>query len=141
MPLLKNRAELESLTESYTRAWNAHDAPALCALYAADADFIDGSGAIIQGRDAIRSHYEGMFATAFARSSLNVNAIKLRMLTPRTALLHTIWSVRGHDGHGPEWLPVSTGTMLVVCARREPGWEFVLVHCSAQAAALTPQRS
>jgi uncharacterized protein (TIGR02246 family) len=134
---LKNRAQLEAITESLMQAWNAHDAGALCALYAADADFIDESGALIQGRDAIYTHYEDCFRGIFARSLLAVTAVKVRMLTPRMALLHTVWSMRGHDGHGVQWLPVRTGTLLLICARRDAKWELVLAHSSCGAADTT----
>jgi uncharacterized protein (TIGR02246 family) len=132
---LKSRAELESLTDSLMQAWNAHDAVALCALYAADADFMGGADTMIQGRDAIFAHYRELFATNFAQSSLAINALKVRMLTARTAVLHAVWSMRGHSFHSGEWLPVHTGTLLVVCKRNSTKWEFVFVHCTGASAA------
>jgi uncharacterized protein (TIGR02246 family) len=131
---LKSRAELESLTDALMQAWNAHDPVALCALYAADADFMGASDTMIQGRAAILAHYRELFATNFAQSSLAINALKVRMLTPRSAVLHAVWSMRGHGFHNGEWLPVHTGTLLVVCKRDSTKWEFVFVHCTGAAA-------
>lgn len=82
---MKSRTELEDLTESLARAWNAHDAAALCAFYAADADFVDVTGAITQGREAIFARHQAWFRTVFSRSSLAMNAIKVRFITPGTA--------------------------------------------------------
>jgi uncharacterized protein (TIGR02246 family) len=131
---LKSRAELEALTEALMQAWNAHDAEALCALYAADADFMAEGGVMIQGRDAILAQYRLWFANVFAQSSLAINTLKIRVLTPRTAVVHAVWSMRGHGFHNGEWLPVHTGTVLVICKRNSTKWEFVFVHCTGASA-------
>ena len=127
---MKSRVELESLTDSLMQAWNEHDAVALCALYAEDADFMGEGGTMLQGRSAIFGQYQQWFETIFAQSSLAINALKVRLLTPSTALLHAVWSMRGHNFHGDGWLPVHTGTLLVVCKRKGARWEFVFVHCT-----------
>jgi uncharacterized protein (TIGR02246 family) len=127
---LKNRAELEALTDSLMQAWNAHDAAALCALYAEDADFMGEGGTMLQGRSAIFGQYQQWFDTIFAQSSLAINALKVRLLTPTSGLLHAVWSMRGHNLHNEEWPPVRTGTLLVVCRRKGVKWEFVFVHCT-----------
>jgi uncharacterized protein (TIGR02246 family) len=127
---LKSRAEIESLTDSFMQAWNAHDAVALCALYAEDADFVGDGGTMLQGRNAIFAQYQEWFATIFAQSCLAITAIKVRLLTPSSAILHAVWSMRGHGFHNGEWLPVHTGTLFVVCKRKDAKWEFVFVHCN-----------
>lgn len=126
---MKSREQLELLADSLARAWNAHDALALCAFCAADADLVDERGAIVQGRDAIFARCEAWFAAVFAQSSLAIHPVKVRALGSRAALLHAIWSLRGHAVHRPDWLPVLTGTLLLVCRRSGERWELVLVHC------------
>ena len=127
---MKSRTELESLTESLTRAWNAHDAAALCAFYAPDADFVDETGAIAQGRQAIHDRHQEWFARIFARSSLAMNAIKLRFITPGTAVMHAVWSIRGVEQHH-RYLPLSTGILLFVFVRRRGQWQVILSHSMA----------
>jgi uncharacterized protein (TIGR02246 family) len=134
---VKSRTELEDLTESLARAWNAHDAAALCAFYAADADFVDVTGAITQGREAIFARHQAWFRTVFSRSSLAMNAIKVRFITPGTAAMHAVWSIRGAEERSG-WMPVRTGMMLFIFARRAGKWQVVLSHTVAIPAAIPP---
>lgn len=122
---MKSRTELEDLTESLTRAWNAHDATALCAFYAPDADFVDESGGITQGREAIFARHEAWFRTGFAHSALSVNAIKVRFISPSAALMHAVWSIRGVEQR-EDGLAVATGMLLFIFARRAGKWQVVL---------------
>src|SRR5688500_18487967 len=57
-PALKERVS------AFQTAWNAHDAAAVAALYAPDADQIMGDGAIAQGKAAIQRWWTDRFATA-----------------------------------------------------------------------------
>lgn len=132
----ESRTELEDLTESLTRAWNAHDAAALCAFYAADADFVDESGGITQGREAIFARHQAGFRTVFARSSLAVNAIKVRFVTPGTALMHAVWSIRGVERK--DCMPVCSGMLLFIFARRSGKWEVILSQSVAIPATTLP---
>jgi uncharacterized protein (TIGR02246 family) len=125
---VKSRLQLESLTDSLMQAWNAHDAAALCALCAEDADFAGEGSTLLQGRKAIFEQYQEWFSTIFAHSFLAINAMKVRLLTPRSAIVHAVWSLRGHAFHSAHWLPVHTGTLLVVCKRKDARWELVFVH-------------
>lgn len=134
---MRSRTELDDLTESLTRAWNAHDAAALCAFYAADADFVDESGGITQGREAIFARHQAWFRTVFARSSLAVNAIKVRFITPHTAIMHAVWSIRGVEQRR-DGMPVCTGMLLFIFARREEKWQVVLSQSVALPAATPP---
>lgn len=122
---MKNRAELEELTQALARAWNGHDAAALCAFYAPDADFVDENGAITQGREAILARHQASFSTVFARSSLSLNAIKLRFITRGSALMHAVWSIRGAERPNGG-LPVYTGLQLLIFARRAGIWQVVV---------------
>lgn len=117
---------LEALTEKLRRAWNAHDAGALGEFYAADADFVDASGAIIQGREAIVHHHRRAFGSTFARSALALTTVKVRVIGGHTGVVHAVWSLRGHEH--PQWLPVSTGALLLLFIRSGERWEVTLAH-------------
>jgi uncharacterized protein (TIGR02246 family) len=134
---VKSRTELEDLTESLARAWNAHDAAALCAFYAADADFVDESGGITQGRDAIFARHQAWFRTVFARSSLALNAIKVRFISPGIAVMHAVWSMRGVEQR-EDGLPVCTGMLVFIFARRQGKWQVVLSQSVPTPASMLP---
>lgn len=125
------RAQLEGYTERYARAWNRHDAVELCSAYAADADFVDVSGTIVHGREAIVEHHRQRFDSIFAGSSLSVTTVKVRLVTRSSAVVHGIWSMRGHVNATGDWLPLRTGMLLFVFARRNGDWNVVLSQSTA----------
>lgn len=135
------RAAIETIAEEIAHAWNAHDAPALCAFYAEDADHVDTSGAIVHGRKAILTYHRRRFATVFTRSSLALSVIKLRLIARHAALLHGVWSMRGHEDPDRRWLPVRTGTFLVVLHRRRGTWRIALLQANSALPAHTTRQA
>lgn len=127
---------LEALTENLARAWNAHDTAALSGFYAADADFVDANGTIVQGREAIVRHHRRRFDTVFAKSALALTTVKVRIIGTHTGVVHAVWSVRGHEH--PQWLPVSTGALLLLFIRSGERWEVTLAQSTVLPRVIPP---
>ncbi len=124
------RDQLESFAQTFAQAWNAHDAAVLCSLYAADADFVDVSGAMLHGRDAIAARHHRWFETIFAASRLTITTVKVRLVTRCAAAVHGLWSMRGHGNQDGEWLPIRTGLILFVVTKQNGTWHVVLSQAS-----------
>src|SRR5688500_13259370 len=51
-----------SLHQAALEAWNGYDAPAFASLFAEDGNVVGFDGSMVDGRDAIQAHLEGIFA-------------------------------------------------------------------------------
>jgi len=68
-------------------AYNSHDAKALAAAYAPDADLVTGTGRLVSGRAAIEQNYAESFAGVDQHAIVKTESTKLRFLTADTAIL------------------------------------------------------
>lgn len=78
-----------------TAAWNAHDAHGFAALFAPDADLVSVRGVQWQGRDVIEQKIGLAFASIYAKSSLRIDGVAVRSLSPDLALATVNWSMTG----------------------------------------------
>lgn len=60
--------EFTLVLREYERAWTAHDADALAALFTHDGWVLSSGRPPVQGREAIRSHYQGAGGPLFLRA-------------------------------------------------------------------------
>lgn len=119
------RNTLDSLTERFAQAWNAHDVAALGAVFDEDADFVDPSGNIWHGGAAIAAEHRRLFRGPLAQSSLRCQVAKARMLSRTSGIMYGIWSMTGHTDERARYLPVRTGLWLFVVRRASGGWRIV----------------
>jgi uncharacterized protein (TIGR02246 family) len=80
--------------------WNAHDAHGFAQLFAPDADVIDVRGSQWHGRDATELMIARAFASVFAKSSLRIDAVNVRSLSPDLALAYVNWTMTGIGSGG-----------------------------------------
>lgn len=71
--------------EAFVKAYNAHDAKAIAALFAIRAEFIDESDRLIKGREEIEKSFTELFR-AHPKGAINVEIASIRMLTPNLAI-------------------------------------------------------
>ncbi|HEX5709113.1 MAG TPA: SgcJ/EcaC family oxidoreductase [Pyrinomonadaceae bacterium] len=78
-----DEAAVRQIVKQLEDGWNAHDARAFAAPFAADADYVVVNGAHIKGREAIEQGHVGIFTTLY-KESRNVATVKsVRFLRPR----------------------------------------------------------
>jgi len=77
----------EDLPRAFARDWGAHDARALAALFAEDADFLSLTGGAAEGRSQIAELLAGELAGAFSRARLVTGKTKLRPVGPESCVL------------------------------------------------------
>jgi len=82
-----DEAAIRKILDARDVAYNRHDARALAATYAPDADLITGTGRFVSGRAAIQQNYAESFAGVDKNASVTINSSKVRFLTSDTALL------------------------------------------------------
>jgi uncharacterized protein (TIGR02246 family) len=82
-----DEAAIRKILDVRNAAYNAHDAKALAASYAPDADLVTGTGQLLSGRAQIEKNYLESFAGVDKNAVVRVETSKVRFLTPDTAIL------------------------------------------------------
>ena len=82
-----DEAAIRKILDARNAAYNNHDAKALAATYAPDADLVTGTGRIISGRAAIEKNYVEAFAGVDKNASVKIESSKVRFVTADTAIL------------------------------------------------------
>ena len=82
-----DEAAIQKILDARNAAYNNHDAKALAATYAPDADLVTGTGRLVSGRAEIEKNYTENFAGVDKNASVKIESSKLRFLTPDTAIL------------------------------------------------------
>jgi uncharacterized protein (TIGR02246 family) len=101
--------------EVYAATWNTHDADALAALFAADADMIMGNLPRVAGREAIRSWWQTYFSRIDAGRKGEFDLLSQRVIVPGVRLVNVASKTSGANDSGEELATrLARGTWLVV---------------------------
>ena len=117
-----DEAAIRKILEMRNAAYNNHDAKALAATYAPDADLVTGTGRVISGRAAIEKNYVEAFAGVDKNATVKIDSSTVRFVTADTAILDMDGVTTGRaDGaiktHAT-WVYVKrTGEWMVVAIR------------------------
>jgi uncharacterized protein (TIGR02246 family) len=115
----------EQVHAAFQHAFNRHDLEGVVASYEADAVMISGNAAL-QGADAIREAYRGIFAQQPTIALQTVRAVRAGDVALRdVALLHGQWELRGT---GPEGAEIRRSGLSAEVVRRQADgrWLFVI---------------
>jgi uncharacterized protein (TIGR02246 family) len=82
-----DEAAIRAILDARNAAYNSHDAKALAATYAPDADLVTGTGQLLSGRAAIEKNYVDSFAGVDRNAMVKIDGSKLRFLTADAAIL------------------------------------------------------
>jgi uncharacterized protein (TIGR02246 family) len=117
-----DEAAIRKILDARSVAYNSHNAKALAAAYAADADLVTGTGRLVSGRAEIETNYVDAFAGVDKNATVRIDSSKIRFVTPDTAILdidsvttgRTDGAVRTHA----TWIYVKrNGEWMVVAIR------------------------
>lgn len=92
-----DEAAIREAGRAYVKAYNAHDAKALAALFAVRAEFIDEDGDHIIGREAIEKSFVELFNER-PNAQIAVEVRSIKMLTPNIAVEEGNVGVTREDG-------------------------------------------
>jgi uncharacterized protein (TIGR02246 family) len=85
----------QDIPASFARAWNDRDADALASLFDEDAEFVNATGLSWHDRESIRRAHASGLAHVFSESLLAVDEIKVKLLSPDIAVVHSRMTVSG----------------------------------------------
>lgn len=115
----------KALVDRFVRAWNAHDAKALAALFREDADYVTVHGNWWKGREWIQTQFARAQTTKLKDTMMVETNTTVRMVRPDVALMRLEWEVSGETG--PDGKPLITrhGIMQIVAVNEAGGWTIV----------------
>lgn len=122
-----NEAAIRHVVERYSNAFNRHDAQAVAALYAPNADFTNMYGGSRHGRPAIGKFYATLFAGHLKGAHRNDTVRSVRMLGPRLAVMDANWEMKNTSPNGKP-SPVRKGMLTWVMAKRAGNWYILVFH-------------
>jgi|SRR5688572_6177252 uncharacterized protein (TIGR02246 family) len=119
---------IEAIAARLAESWNRHDAQALAAVFAEDADFTNVFGMVAKGRAAIEALHAPLFKSIFKDSQLTVIETGVRLIRPDVASVDVKWQMTGaRDPHGNPW-PNREGLLNWIATRRGSGWLVDVSH-------------
>ncbi|MEO0680105.1 MAG: SgcJ/EcaC family oxidoreductase [Pseudomonadota bacterium] len=121
-------AEAERLTRAFLDAWNAKDAAALGALFAADADFVNVAGLWRHGPERIARTHGVAFHTYFAGAALTVERLEARALGPGAGLARARVRLEGQVSPDGAAAGARRTLLLAVCAEGPDGWRIAAMQ-------------
>ncbi len=91
-----DEAEIRKVETGLQHAWNHHDMRAWANLFTEDADFVNVAGWWWKGRAEIEKKHTAIHAYIFRESTLTIDEVHTRFLTPEIAVVHVSWTLVGH---------------------------------------------
>lgn len=127
-PKPADAAAIKMLLSKFSDGFNSHDAAAVSALCAADADFTNLRGASVRGRDKIQANLAMLFKGVLKEVKRTDSPRDIRLLTPALASVDfddTIEGVLTPDGK-PN--PPRKGLMSWIVAKQGGAWHILIFH-------------
>lgn len=117
--------EAARLARAFLACWSAHDAEALAALFARDADFVNVAGLWWHGAGRIGRTHGVAFRTYFAGAVLTEERLETRALGPFAAIARVRARMEGQIGHDGAAAGPRRAMLIFVCETRPEGWRIV----------------
>jgi uncharacterized protein (TIGR02246 family) len=118
----ENEAQIRDVVQTQQQeAWNRHDAKAYSDLFTQDADLINVVGWWWKGRPQIEQKLTDAYTFVFRESTLNINEVEVKFLTPEIAVAHVRWSMGG--ARTPKGIPEPRqGVQTLVLQKNAGKW-------------------
>jgi uncharacterized protein (TIGR02246 family) len=117
----EDEASIRQVQVLQAEAWNRHDAAAYAGLFGEDGDVVNVVGWWWRGRAEIEKKLTAAFAFVFRDSTLTIEEVGVRFLSPDIAVAHVRWSMVG--ARTPAAIPEPRqGIQLQVLEKRAGRW-------------------
>jgi uncharacterized protein (TIGR02246 family) len=115
-----DEAEIRNIVQTRQQeAWNRHDAKAYAALFTEDGDLVNVVGWWWKGRPQIEQKLTDAYVFVFRESTLTVNEVQVKFLSPDIAVAHVHWSMVG--ARTPQGLPEPRQGIQTLTLRKQAG--------------------
>jgi len=128
----QDEAEIRNLVQTRQQeAWNRHDAKAYAALFTEDGDLVNVVGWWWKGRPQIEQKLTDAYIFVFRESTLTVNEVQIKFLTPEIAVAHVRWSMVG--ARTPQGLPEPRQGIQTLTLRKQTSKWLIAVFQNTNA--------
>lgn len=117
----------QTLTD-YIDGFNHHDAAAIAAKFAEDADRTTVRGDVSHGRGAIEKSYAGLFGGTLKNAHRSATVKSVRFLTPEIALVDADYELTGRTTNSGAEQPPAKGLLSLVMTRHGDTWLITAFH-------------
>lgn len=123
-----DEVEIRKIEMGLQEAWNHHDMKAFGNLFTTDADFVNIGSWWWQGRAAIEKKHTDSHTFLFRESTLTIDEVHTRFLTPQIAVVHVLWSMVG--AKNPDGTPGKPrkGIFTQVAQKQDGKWLIAASH-------------
>jgi uncharacterized protein (TIGR02246 family) len=116
----QGEAEIRNIVQTgQQEAWNRHDAKAYAGLFTEDGDLVNVVGWWWKGRPQIEQKLTDAYIFVFRESTLTVNEVQVKFLTPEIAVAHVRWSMVG--AKTPQGIPEPRQGIQTLILRKQAG--------------------
>ncbi|MGA7930402.1 MAG: SgcJ/EcaC family oxidoreductase [Candidatus Sulfotelmatobacter sp.] len=123
-----DRAAIRQTVMRLQEAWNRHDMKAFANLFAEDADFVNVAGAWWKGRAEIEQKHRASHTTIFRDSTLSVEEVDVRFLTPDIAIAHVLTALVGQKIADGTVVSPRRALLTQVLQKQSGDWMIVASH-------------
>jgi uncharacterized protein (TIGR02246 family) len=126
---------IRAIETQWETAWNRHDVPAMVALGAADADWINLAGEWFKGRDAFAKSLESLHSGKVKASVWRTEQVDVKFLALNIAVVHVYFTSSGERNPDGTPMPARHGIFTRVEMKRDGRWQIV----ASQATNIVPR--
>ncbi len=124
----QDEVQIRNVENGLQEAWNRHDMKAWANLFTEDADFVNVVGWWWLGRAEIERKHTNSHVFLFRESTVTMDEVHIRFLTPQIAVAHVLWSMVG--GKKPDGVPAPPRKMIFtqVLQKQAGQWLISAAH-------------
>ena len=127
-PKEADSAAIKMLLSKFTAGFNSHDAAAMGALFADNADFTNLRGASLHGREKIQANFVTLFKTLLKDAKRTDSPRDIRLLTPTLAAIDSDATIDGSLAPDGKPNPLRKGLMSWIVAKQGGAWHILIFH-------------
>jgi uncharacterized protein (TIGR02246 family) len=113
---------------TFETGWNRHDMDAMFKAFAPDAEWVNIGGMWWQGLGNVKRAHQAYHETFFAKTSFNIEAMHVRLVTRDTAVAVVKWNKGSFTPPDGQLRPAGRDIMTIVLVRKAGGWQIAAGH-------------
>jgi len=127
-PRLRSDTEIKQTVASFIEDFNRHDAHAVAAFFAEDADLTNVRGIVTHGRPAIDDLYVTLFQGRLKSAQRKISVTSIRYLTPAIAAVDGTWEMTDTRADDGSMIPFRHGIVVLVMTKQNDRWIITVYH-------------
>jgi uncharacterized protein (TIGR02246 family) len=124
---MSDKDMLDAQLDAFEKAWEGGDAKAIAALFATGGDFVDPSGTMFDGREAIEKRYQDLLGSMYKGTKIAITMSSSHFPSPDVAISNGDYAITGMKTADGSDVPAVKGLYTNVSVKEGGEWK---IHCS-----------